>query len=431
VLSASDAWIAVGSALAATADDFVSKDTDPEALRRVIVATHERARQSGRDGLPPAPSPDRPRPAVAGATLRRLEGRIPALLASAVSCVHIHGESGTGKEVVAQLFKAAAHPKPFLSVNCGAIPPSLLESTLFGAVKGSFTGALADRKGYLEAASGGWLFLDEVASLSPVAQAALLRAIENQEIIRVGDHRPLTIDVRLISAANEDLRELVAAGRFRLDLWQRLSEVEVALPPLRERPEEIPELIDHLLASMPGHAEAPYQITSAAKNLLARQPWREGNVRQLRNCLRAMTEHRVGRLLTPQAIPPRYRQIQGIDAGERPDCAPAAAAPTAAVFNMEAGVFLPLDGDRGRGDRRAASPSPYDFGRLADRLFVEVVRHLGRRQGRLSMRQLGIQLALSKSSVSRKLRDAVALGLVSPAELAQVVRIAAEDPGSP
>ncbi|WGL59248.1 sigma 54-interacting transcriptional regulator [Pigmentibacter sp. JX0631] len=237
-----------------------------------------------------------------GETIKKISRRIPQIVHSAITSVYIEGESGTGKEVVAELFEDYIKELPFVKMNCGSIAPNLVESELFGYVKGSFTGALNNKVGLLEAASGGWLFLDEVASLSDSAQIALLRAIENQEVTRIGDSVARKINVRFIAASNVSLSEMVQEGKFRNDLWQRLCETEILLMPLRERRNEIPDLIYFFCRTMRG---GPYQIEETALNVLCQLPWFEGNVRELRNCLRAMTEHHVNKILTPLGIPER------------------------------------------------------------------------------------------------------------------------------
>ncbi len=237
-----------------------------------------------------------------GETIKKISRRIPQIVASAITSVYVEGESGTGKEVVAELFEDFTKNTPFVKMNCGSIATNLIESELFGYAKGAFTGASNHKIGLLEAASGGWLFLDEVASLSESAQIALLRAIENQEVIRIGESTPRKISVRFIAASNVSLLEKVQMGSFRNDLWQRLCETEIILKPLRDRKHEIPDLIQFFCKTMKG---GPYKIEETALNVLCQLPWQEGNVRELRNCLRAMTEHQTNKILTPLGIPER------------------------------------------------------------------------------------------------------------------------------
>ena len=206
--------------------------------------------------------------------------------------VLIEGESGTGKELLARAIHAASgrRRKVFQVVNCGAIPADLVESELFGHVKGAFTGAVRDRVGHFEAAHGGTLFLDEVGELPLAAQVKLLRALQEGEIRRVGDERAMQVDVRIITATNRELVAEVAAGRFREDLFYRLAVLILRAPPLRERDGDLDPLIDGLLerinaqnANEPGFT--PRRISSEAKSLLMRQSW-PGNIRELENTLR-------------------------------------------------------------------------------------------------------------------------------------------------
>jgi two-component system response regulator AtoC len=201
--------------------------------------------------------------------------------------VLIQGDSGTGKELVARAlhFHGDRRRKVFLSENCAAIPESLLESELFGHVKGAFTGADHDRAGLFEQADGGTLFLDEVGDMSPGMQARLLRALQEGEIRRVGGEGSIKVDVRVIAATNRDLVDEVQAGRFREDLLYRLRVLVIELPPLRERPEDISPLIDHLLARIARERgrDAPV-VSQQVRDVLERYSW-PGNVRQLENTL--------------------------------------------------------------------------------------------------------------------------------------------------
>lgn len=237
-----------------------------------------------------------------GKTMKQISKRIPQIVNSAITSVYIEGESGTGKEVVVELFEDYVKKTPFVKMNCGSIAPSLLESELFGYMKGAFTGAVTNKPGLLESANGGWFFLDEVASLSASAQVALLRVLENQEVIRIGESFPRKINIKFIAASNVPLINRVIDGKFRNDLWQRLCETEIILKPLRERKSEIPDLINFFCKTMRG---GPYKIEKTAMNVLCQLPWSEGNVRELRNCLRAMTEHQNQKILTPMGIPER------------------------------------------------------------------------------------------------------------------------------
>jgi len=201
----------------------------------------------------------------------------------------IEGESGAGKELVAR----AVHPlsarreRRFCDVNCAALPEELLESELFGHAKGAFSGAVVDRAGLFEEADGGTLLLDEVADLSPRAQAKLLRAIQQQEIRRVGESFSRKIDVRIIAAANRDMRAEAMAGRFRQDLLYRLDVIRIHIPPLRERPDDIPLLADHCWKVTAARTGSQARLSPATLSELARYAW-PGNVRELQNVIAAL-----------------------------------------------------------------------------------------------------------------------------------------------
>jgi DNA-binding NtrC family response regulator len=198
----------------------------------------------------------------------------------------LEGETGTGKERAAESIHAASPRRdaPFLVIDCSAIPANLLESELFGHEKGAFTGASARRIGVFEEASGGTVFLDEVGELPLDLQPKLLRVLERREVRRVGANAPLAVDVRLVAATNRDLRAEVNAGRFRSDLYFRLAVVKVTLPPLRQRPDDIPVLVERIVRGL-GHSEAAARLlTPAFMAALTRASW-PGNVRELRNYL--------------------------------------------------------------------------------------------------------------------------------------------------
>jgi DNA-binding NtrC family response regulator len=199
--------------------------------------------------------------------------------------VVVSGESGTGKELVAQAIHAASHraPGPFVPVNCGAIPPTLFESELFGHVRGAFTGAVSNRAGLFEEADGGTLFLDEVGEIGPELQVKLLRVLQSSEVKRVGATRSTRVDVRLVCATNRDLAAMVAEGGFRQDLFYRIHVIPIHLPPLRERREDIPLLARHFLTRANAGLRRPAPgFTPAALEKLSAQRW-PGNVRELEN----------------------------------------------------------------------------------------------------------------------------------------------------
>ncbi len=209
---------------------------------------------------------------------------LAARLADSAMSVLIEGESGTGKEVVARFIhkRSARADKPFVTVNCAALPEQLLESELFGHVKGAFTGALRDRAGRFEAAEGGTIFLDEIAEIPPPTQVKLLRVLQNREYEPVGTNRTRIADVRVIAATNRKLDEALLDGSIREDLFYRLNAVRIKLPPLRERPEDIPLLVQHFLGRF-SHGNRP-DISDEALEVLQRYDWK-GNVRELEHAI--------------------------------------------------------------------------------------------------------------------------------------------------
>ncbi|ACL63708.1 sigma54 specific transcriptional regulator, Fis family [Anaeromyxobacter dehalogenans 2CP-1] len=203
------------------------------------------------------------------------------------SSVVVTGESGVGKEEVARLVHRSSERAggPFVAVNCGAIPETLLERELFGHVKGAFTGAETDAVGLFEAADGGTLFLDEVGEVSPAMQVKLLRALQEREVRPVGDSRSRKVDVRIVAATNRDLAVEVASGRFRQDLFYRLNVIELRVPPLRDRPDDVVPLARCFLAKLSRSAHRPVTgFTAQVADLLVRYPW-PGNVRELQNAV--------------------------------------------------------------------------------------------------------------------------------------------------
>jgi two-component system response regulator PilR (NtrC family) len=203
------------------------------------------------------------------------------------SNILIFGESGTGKELIARAihFNSSRREKPFVTVNCGALPESLLESELFGHMKGSFTGAVANKEGLFEVAHEGSIFLDEIGDTSPSIQVKLLRVLQEKEFRRVGGTKNIRVDVRIIAATNKDLEKAISEGKFREDLYYRLDVIPIYLPPLRERVEDIPLLSDHFLKRFnQSLGKQVNDITAQAMKLLAGHEWR-GNVRELENVM--------------------------------------------------------------------------------------------------------------------------------------------------
>jgi len=224
----------------------------------------------------------------------------------------LQGESGTGKEVIAMAIHMAGKRRdyPVITVNCGAIPFNLLESELFGHEKGAFTDARESKPGKFEQANGGTLFLDEIGELPLEAQVKLLRVLEDKKITRVGGVRPIPVDVRIISATNNNLEDRVRKGSFRLDLYYRLNVFSIMLPPLRERKEDIPLLIDHFISVYNRELRTSIRdISNQARDLLINYPW-PGNVRDLQNCIQsAMILAREG-IMTTEHLPMRIKGYQ-------------------------------------------------------------------------------------------------------------------------
>jgi transcriptional regulator with GAF, ATPase, and Fis domain len=213
--------------------------------------------------------------------------------------------------------------KPLVSVNVGALAPSLLEGELFGHVRGAFTGADRDRKGLFEVAAGGTLFLDEVGELGPESQIRLLRVLQERTITRVGDHSPIPVDVRIVAATHRDLAAEVRAGRFREDLFYRLNVVTLQVPPLRERPEDIPLLVNHFLQKFNrDERKAVEEVPRPVLDMLLRYPW-PGNVRELENCIHKVVVLAPGGTFAEELVPATIRAYaaERTPASERPEAA--------------------------------------------------------------------------------------------------------------
>ncbi len=223
--------------------------------------------------------------------------------------VLIHGENGVGKELVARAIHAQSvrQDGPFVEVNCAAIPEELIESELFGHERGAFTGAVSRRRGKFELADGGTLFLDEVGDMSVKTQAKVLRVLEEQAFERVGGKETLRVDVRVLAASNQNLPDLIAQGRFREDLFYRLSVIPVEVPPLRQRAEDIPLLVEHFIKLFSGeNAKRPKTISVEALAYFLSYEW-PGNVRELRNMVERLVIMTPGDVIGPEALPPPLR----------------------------------------------------------------------------------------------------------------------------
>jgi DNA-binding NtrC family response regulator len=264
--------------------DYLPKPFTPEDLRTRAAAALESVRRRKADAAAAAPSPPKCRMIGESAAMAEVHALV-SRVAPTEATVLIVGESGTGKELVATEIHAASRRggRPLVSLDCSALAPGLLESELFGHVKGSFTGAIATKPGLFETADHGTLFLDEVSSLSLETQGKLLRVLESGEIKPVGGVTTRTVDIRLIAATNRDLAELVREKGFREDLYYRLNVVPIHLPPLRERPTDIPELLRFFLAKYrTSNATGPRRFSPGAVEQLVRHTW-PGNVRELKN----------------------------------------------------------------------------------------------------------------------------------------------------
>ncbi|MHB0949712.1 MAG: sigma 54-interacting transcriptional regulator [Gemmatimonadaceae bacterium] len=230
-------------------------------------------------------------------------------IAPVTSTVLIEGESGTGKELVARAIRylSPRRTKPFIAVNVGALPESLLESELFGHEKGSFTGAAERRLGRFELADGGTIFLDEIGEIPPETQVKLLRVLEEREVVRVGGTIPIKVDVRVIAATNRPLRQHVAEGHFRSDLYYRLNVLTTYLPPLRERRDDIPVLVRRFIQEFSAAHDRPFPgISGEAMQVLMGYPW-PGNVRELRNLVESMVVLSPGHEIQPEDLPRQIR----------------------------------------------------------------------------------------------------------------------------
>jgi two-component system response regulator PilR (NtrC family) len=226
-------------------------------------------------------------------------------LSSVKSNVLIVGESGTGKELFARAihYNGVTRGKPFVAINCGAIPDSLIESELFGYRRGAFTGAMRDKMGYFEAANGGTLFLDEISTLPIGVQASLLRVLEEKVVVPVGDTHPRPVDARIVAASNQDLEKMIADGQFREDLLFRLNVVMLQLPPLRQRKEDIPLLVQHFLDKYTKQMNKRVDgLTNGAMRALLNHTWR-GNVRELENVIERAVIFAEGRPIGVEDLP--------------------------------------------------------------------------------------------------------------------------------
>lgn len=338
VLTAFGDGTGAAEAIRAGAYDFISKPYDLAELRQTLSRALERRqlvvdRQSGAIPIPQVSAPT---------PTGGLVGHSPAIIkvmkqvarvAPTQATVLITGETGTGKELVARTIHRFSEraEKRMVAVNCSALAEGLLESELFGHVRGAFTGAVSNRAGIFREADHGTVFLDEIGDISPGLQARLLRVLQEQEIVPVGAEQPIKVDVRVIAATHRDLPALVQERKFREDLYYRLNVVTINLPPLRERRQDIPLLIDHFLTTLAArHGRGPVAMDPAAQALLLAHDW-PGNVRELENVLeRALVLAEID-VIGPEHLP---ESVRGVPTGSAPPATPDAP-PAAAVAEPE------------------------------------------------------------------------------------------------
>ena len=288
------------------ADDFIQKPFDVEELKLIVRKTLEK--QALIDENRAFRRAQRERGSIKNivgnsAKMHAIFQMIETV-AEVQSTVLITGESGTGKELVARAIHdlSARAEKPFISINCGAFTETLLESELFGYMKGSFTGANTNRKGLFEAANRGTIFLDEIGEMSPAMQVKLLRVLQEKKVRPVGAHEELSIDARVIAATNRDLKQMSNDGTFREDLFYRISVIPISLPPLRDRPEDIPELAAHFVGKFCDQSGRDLSISPKAMQLLENYMW-GGNVRELEHTIERAVALERGDEIQPERLP--------------------------------------------------------------------------------------------------------------------------------
>jgi two-component system, NtrC family, nitrogen regulation response regulator NtrX len=288
--------------------DFIEKPLSLEKVLLTVNRALEHARLARENETLRARLDDRIEITGDSPLVRALREQI-AIAAPSMGRVLIHGENGSGKELVARAIHglSARADRPFVEVNCAAIPEELIESELFGHEKGAFTGALARRRGRFELADAGTLFLDEVGDMSLKTQAKVLRALEEQSFERIGGRETIKVDVRIIAASNRDLPGLISQGRFREDLYYRLNVIPIEVPPLRARRQDIPPLIDHFLGVFCAeNGKRPKGISADALAYFLAYDW-PGNVRELRNMVERLVIMTAGDMVAPDDLPTPLR----------------------------------------------------------------------------------------------------------------------------
>jgi two-component system NtrC family response regulator len=294
-------------AIKAGAYDYLGKPVDLDQLVVLIERVAERQNLVRENALLREQLVDRYKFEGIASTSHAMEEvlNLAGRVAGSTATVLLRGESGTGKELVARAihFHSPRADKPLIKVNCAALPETLLESELFGHEKGAFTGATARRIGRFESADGGTLFLDEIGEISPAVQVKLLRVLQERELERVGGNETLKVDVRVIAATNRDLEQAMRDGTFREDLYYRLNVVSVALPPLRERKEDVPALMEHFIEKYAKENRKKISgVTAEARDLLMRYPY-PGNVRELENIIERAVVLAKGGTVTSKDLP--------------------------------------------------------------------------------------------------------------------------------
>lgn len=403
-------------ALRAGAFDYLTKPVDLKQFRSVVASAIQ--------GTAAVPAPRTPRPRSSstadGATgqtaLDRLVGTSEAMravkqrvskVARGMAPVLIHGESGTGKELVAQALHATSQRAegPLVAVNCGAIPENLLEAEFFGARKGSYTGSAQDRDGYFQAARGGTLFLDEIGDLPLAMQSKLLRAIQERSVRPLGSTQEETVDVRIVSATHRDLAADVQSGRFRQDLYYRLNVIEITIPPLRERREDLPALCEALLTRIARESGVPVPtLTPQALQAIMAHPL-TGNVRELENLLhRAVALSDADNLHVDWPAEPQYSALviaSGLSSGTVPLKPPPVSPVHTEPATQPAGDDAP---PRSSSPEVAAPPLPSDLQAWLDQqerdILVRALRESGFNRTATAAR-LGISLRQIRYRIAR------------------------------
>ncbi|MEC9346605.1 MAG: sigma-54 dependent transcriptional regulator [Pseudomonadota bacterium] len=399
VLTAHGGVDTVVKAMRAGASDFMVKPAAPERIRVTLENSLKLRTLTGEISR-------LHRRMTGEMTFDDLIAESPAMLASidlarrAASSnipILIEGESGVGKELVARAIQGTSERvgRPFITVNCGAIPENLVESVLFGHEKGAFTGATQRNTGKFQEASTGTLFLDEIGELKLDMQVKLLRALQQGEVDPVGATKPVKVDIRLISATNRDLAQMVKEGTFREDLYYRLNVYPITLPPLRDRPEDVPLLIQHFAQTFAASENKPIRgVAPEAMAMLCAYTW-PGNVRQLENTVFRAVVLAEGDMLNPSDFP-QIAGIQPVMAPVPPGQAALPLSPSVAMASAAAPAPVPADA--------LAITGPDGHVRAMDDLEADIIRHaIDRYEGQMS--EVARRLRIGRSTLYRKLRD--------------------------